>query len=250
MPEIRIIHTSEFLDCLTPEKAALLRRLKEEHGALLIDAGDAVRALNVTVMPWRERAVGLMNAAGYDAMGLGNREYFFRQSGMRWKTGHAGFARVSSNCRGRGGSLDSASRAAVLDAGGVKLGLIGVMPTMIEPGHFFERLSDMRFPPWQDAAREAVEPLVGSCDIIVALFHRPDREIDELLEVCPEVKLVLAGHQHILDSTVEVRDDGRIVSRVGEDASHCRVLGLRIPEGTVTMDELVGLDAPRSSEET
>ncbi len=58
MPEIRIIHTSDFHDCLTPEKAALLRRLKEEHGALLIDAGDAVRALNVTVMPWRERAVG------------------------------------------------------------------------------------------------------------------------------------------------------------------------------------------------
>jgi len=243
MPELCIIHTSDFHDHLTREKAACLRRLKEGHDALLIDCGDAIRAPNVLVMPWRERAIPLMNEAGYDAMGLGNREYFFRQSGMRWKWGHAAFPTVTSNLRGRDGeAVAGAATSLVLDAGEVRLGLVSLMPTMIAPGHGFERLSDTRFVPWQDAAREAVTELNGRCDLVAALFHRPPAEIAELVDLCPEVTLVLAAHGHLTRDTVEVLPGGAVVSHAGLSARHARVIGLRVPEGTVTMDELVSLD--------
>lgn len=243
MPELRIIHTSDFHDRLTREKAACLRRLKEEHDALLIDCGDAIRAPNVAVMPWRERAIPLMNEAGYDAMGLGNREYFFRQSGMRWKWGHAAFPTVASNLRGCDGeAVGGAVTSLVLDTGEVRLGLFSLMPTMIAPGHGFERLSDTRFMAWQDAAREAVTDLAGRCDMVGALFHRPPEELAELAELCPEVRLVLAGHGHLTRDAVEMLPGGAVVSHAGLAATHARVLGLRVPEGTVTMDEVVSLD--------
>jgi len=235
--DLRIIHTSDFHDCLTLAKAARLRALKEEHDALLIDTGDAIRAANVTVLPWRERAISLMNDAGYDAMGLGNREYFFRGWGMRWKTGHACFPRLVTNLDGGTGGLSHI----VLKVADLRVGLLGLMPTMVAPGHWFEKLSDNRFRPWQDAVAEAVSALRDECDTIVALFHRPNAEIGELCTRLPETALILAGHDHVLRPTLDPASSGRLVSCVGEGATHARVIGLRFPDRSVTMDRLVDL---------
>jgi len=235
--EVRIIHTSDFHDRLTPMKAARLRALKEEHNALLIDTGDAIRAANVTVLPWRERAISLMSDAGYDAIGLGNREYFFRSWGMRWKTGHARFPRVVANLAGPIG----ASPHAILEHRGTRVGLLALMPTMIAPGHWFERLSDSRFRPWEEAVAAAVEALRGECDLLVALFHRPNAEIPRLCPLLPEAAIVLAGHDHVRRPTLGTAPSGHLVSCVGEGATHARVIGLRSPDGNVTMDRLVEL---------
>jgi 5'-nucleotidase/UDP-sugar diphosphatase len=249
MSEIRIVHTSDFHDRLTPQKAARLRALKEAHDALLIDTGDAIRAPNVAVMPWRERAVSLMNEAGYDAMGLGNREYFFRAGGMAWKTGHATFPRICCNLQAKRGEPEGVEpwKALKTPQGG-RVGLFALMPTMIEPGHWFERLSDTRFREWQEAAAAAASGLAGKADISVALFHRPEAEIDELVTLCPEMGLILLGHTHGTPGVLERRADGVVVSRVGERARHARLIGLRTDDRSVTMDELVDLDSPAAAE--
>jgi len=242
MPEIRILHTSDFHDRLTPAKAARLRALKEEHEALLIDSGDAIRAPNVAVMPCRERAISLMNDAGYDAMGLGNREYFFRNRGMAWKTGHARFPRVCTNLRAAKGSLPGIEPWAVLTSpSGVRVGLLSIMPTMIAPGHWFEHVSDNRFFDWLEAAHEAVEGLRDQTDVIVALVHRPPDDLPPLLERCPDIRLFLAGHAHRVPAGIE-RVGGVPVSFAGEGATRARLIALRSPDGIVTMDRLIALD--------
>ena len=237
MPELRLIHTSDFHDHLTPVIAARLRALKEEHRALLIDTGDAIRAPNVAFFPWRERAIGLMNEAGYDAMGLGNREYFFRQRGMAQKTGHANFPRLCANLRAKQGKLPGIEPWTVLrSAEGLRVGLFGLMPTMIEPGHWFERLSDMRFIPWQEAAREAVGALTGATDLLVALVHRPLADARLLL---PAIDLILAGHCHGPPLPLERTPSGALVSWAG--GASARLIGLHLPDKTVTMDEALAL---------
>ncbi|MGQ9731173.1 MAG: hypothetical protein ACUVX8_07840 [Candidatus Zipacnadales bacterium] len=251
MREIRIIHTSDFHACLTAKKAAHLRALKEKYSALLIDTGDAVRAPNVALVPWREPAIALMNTAGYDAMGLGNREYFFRVRGMAWKIGHARFPCVCSNLRLLRPS--SVVQSSILlpspTAGGrgkpTTLGFFALLPTMISPGHCFEHLSDMRFVPWQEAAREAVVALSSRATIIAAGFHRPPEEIAELIAVCPEISLVLAGHAHTTAPTLEIQGTGRLVSFVGERASYARLIGLNSADGTITIDRLLDLSEAR-----
>jgi 2',3'-cyclic-nucleotide 2'-phosphodiesterase (5'-nucleotidase family) len=238
MPEIRLLHTSDFHDRLTPAKAARLRALKAEHGALLVDTGDAILAPNVLVMPWRERAIALMNEAGYDAMGLGNREYFFRNRGMAWKTGHARFPRLCSNLQAPG----IESWTVLVAPGGVRLGLLALMPTMIAPGHPLERLSDARFRPWPQAAFGAMDALRTASDLVVAMFHRPNAEIAELCSLLPGIRLVLAGHSHLLESSLSRLPAGQSVSSVGAGASHVRLVALRSEDGTVTMDRLLGLE--------
>ncbi len=245
MSEIRIVHTSDFHDRLTPQKAARLRALKEAHDALLIDTGDAIRAPNVAVMPWRERAISLMNEAGYDAMGLGNREYFFRAGGMQWKTGHASFPLICSNLRAKRGEPEGVAPLGTLQTPqGIRVGLLALMPTMIEPGHWFERLSDVLFREWQAAAAAAASGLAGKADVVVASFHRPEEEIDALTTLCPDIGLILLGHAHGTPGPLERRADGVVVSRVGERARHARLIGLHADDRSVTMDKLIELDSP------
>jgi len=240
--DLCIIHTSDLHDHLTPAKAAALRALKKEHEALLIDTGDAIRAPNVAVMPWRERAISLLNEAGCDAMGLGNREYFCRNRGMAWKTSHARFPCICSNLTGVSGAVPGVDAWAVVRSpSGLCVGLMAFMPTMIAPGHWFEKLSDNRFRPWQDAAREAATALRERADLVVALFHRPLEETGELTAICPEVRLILAGHAHATEAHADHLPGGPYVSLVGEGAEQARVIGLRSPDGTVTMDRLVEL---------
>jgi hypothetical protein len=263
-----------------------VRELKREHGALLIDSGDAILAPNVAFLPWRESVIRRMNEAAYDAMGLGNREYFFRVGGMRWKTGHARFPRFCSNLRAKGGDLADVEPWGVLETSrGVRVGLLALMPTMIEPGHWFEWLSNTRFGSWQEAAKRAASALARECDLVVALFHREEEEIGELATLCPAIDLILAGHIHSesphlsraggltapgcpeareapsvarasrawpgrqpigedADATRLPGDKGPYVSRVGERGKSARVIGLRMPDKTITIDELVALDAP------
>ncbi len=246
MSEVRIIHTSDFHGALNRAKATRLRKLKAEHRALLVDTGDAITAPNVAFFPWRERAIDRMNEAGYDAMGLGNREYFFRVGGMRWKTGHADFPRICVNLGASSHTIlpawDPWSVLTTVD--GTKVGLFALMPTMIQPGHWFERLSNTRFRVWQEAAKTAASALAHECDLVVALFHRPEEEMDELTALCPEVGLILLGHAHGTPGALERRAGGAVVSRAGAGGRWAHLIGLRLDDRSVTMDELIDLDLP------
>jgi len=201
-PALRLIYTADLHDRLTPAAAERLRQAKLEHEALLVDGGDAVAAPNVLVYPWPERAVRRLNAAGCDVMGLGNREYFFRRSGLVRKTGEGRFPVLCTNLVAKAtdgagdGALGHVRRWAVLNAGGLRVGFLALCPTMIIPGTFAERLSDMRFVPWPEAAATAMAALHPECDLIVALAHVGAETQGALATAHPALALVLGAHIH------------------------------------------------------
>lgn len=196
MANLYVLHTSDIHGRLTRAEAERLRQLRQEHGALLLDSGDAVTAGNVFFWPWAERVLLLMNQAGYHAMAVGNREYFFRRRSLQHKTYPAKFAVISTNLRTREGQPALQDYAILRTAGGDRVGVIGLTPEMIPPGAWWERFSDMRFLPWRQTAQEAVEHLRPEVDWLVALSHLPPAESRELAALCPELDLILAGHGH------------------------------------------------------
>lgn len=208
MANLQVLHTTDLHGRLTPREAERLRQLREQHQALLLDSGDAVTAGNLFVWPWAEGVLPLMNQAGYQAMALGNREYFFRHRGLRHKTHGAEFPIISTNLRTRRGQPALQHCAALPTAGGDRVGLIGLTPEMIPPGAWGERFSDMRFVPWRQAAREAVEHLRPEVDWLVALSHLPPADSHELADLCPELDLILAGHGH--PDRMQVEQVGRV----------------------------------------
>ncbi|MEI6504220.1 MAG: hypothetical protein WCP21_24675, partial [Armatimonadota bacterium] len=111
-----LLHTADLHDHLTPAKAARLRELRIERQALLLDSGDALKSPNLVAQPWPERAIRLMNDAGYDAMCVGNREYGLTWGAMRAKTGEARFPVLSANLLPRGAASPPRQRWAIVKA--------------------------------------------------------------------------------------------------------------------------------------
>ncbi len=181
---------------LTAQAAQQLREVREQHHALLLDSGDAIGALNVTVRR-SEPIIELMNVAGYAAMAIGNREYFFRKRGMLHKTRAADFAVLSANIQPMQGDMGHIKRWTTVTApDGSRVGLFGLTPTMIAPGSWVERLSDMRFLPWREAAQQAVAEQRGQVDWLIVLSHLGKEQDQPLMELFPQIDVILGGHSH------------------------------------------------------
>ena len=221
---LTIIHTADLHNRLDDERAEALGFLRENSAALLLDSGDAVGAGNVYVRPV-EPVLERMNAAGYHAMAVGNREFFFRKRGMLFKTRQAQFPVLTTNLLPRNGDFGHIKRWTVIEHAGQRVGLFALTPTMIRPGHLFERLSDVRFLAWEAAAREAVEQLRERVDWLIALSHRGLCDDRVLVELCPEIDLVLGGHGHERVA-VRLEDSGVIISHPGDHAKSAAILTL------------------------
>ncbi len=214
--DLSVVHTADMHDCLDRPRAEALGLLRQQAGALLLDSGDAVGAGNVYVR-LREPVLGRMNEAGYHAMAVGNREFFFRRSGMIRKTRGAQFPVLSANVRARRGDLGHIQRWITLPFEGQTVGVFGLTPTMIRPGSLWERFADVRHIHWRDAAREASVSLRAEVDWLVALSHRGLDDDLSLAELCPEIDLILGGHSHDR-LTRAVGERPTLISHPGYDA--------------------------------
>ena len=199
-----LIHTADLHDRLTAAMAARLRDLKAERQALLLDSGDALQSPNLVAWPWPERAIHLLNEAGYDAMCAGNREYGLTRGFLRAKLGQARFPVLSANLLPTRAPLPELQRWTVLEAGGLRLGLFGLTEPILPPGSVFERLSAYRFIPPLQGAAEAVAALRGQVDLLVALTHYGRGKERELAEAFPELDLILCGHWHVPAPSLEI----------------------------------------------
>jgi len=214
MSALKIIHTADLHGKLDARRAEALGFLREKSGALLLDSGDAITAGNIYVRRGGEPVLDLMNRAGYDAMAVGNREYYFRKRGLLHKTARAKFAVLSANLLPREDELGHIQRWAVVDVGGERVGLFGLTPTMIRPGGWVEAFSDLRFIPWRQAAREAVAALQQEATWLVALSHLGLKSDVRLARICPELDLILGAHSHLSEAET-LREGGIAISHCG-----------------------------------
>jgi 2',3'-cyclic-nucleotide 2'-phosphodiesterase (5'-nucleotidase family) len=207
MAHLRVLLTADLHGRLTREQARRLAEARRDYGALLLDAGDALTAPNVLVWPWDEPILRPMNEAGYAAMTLGNREFFFRRRGLERKTRPARCLVLAANLRSREGRQALQPYGLVESPEGDLVGIIGLAREMIAPGSATEAFSDLRFVPWQEAAQGTAERLRPAVAWLVALSHLGRAADEELARLCPELDLVLGGHSH---------PSATLVSRVGQ----------------------------------
>ena len=93
-----ILHTADFHNRLPPAAARQLARLKQDHpGSVLLDAGDAVAAGNLTFRLFGEPILRRMASIGYDAMAMGNRESHPSRPFLERKLRDASFPILAAN---------------------------------------------------------------------------------------------------------------------------------------------------------
>lgn len=224
MAQLTLIQTSDFHNHIDLAMAGRLGNLRVEEDALLLDCGDAIWAGNVFVRPGSEQAIARMNEAGYDAMAVGNREYFFRAGGMVRKTAGASFAVLSANLLPKSRGSGHIKRWTVIEsAAGDSVGVFGLSPVMIKPGSWPEFFSNMRFISHRQATREAVVALADNCKWIVCLSHIGIERDHEIAVDFPEIDIILGGHSHERSEGL-IHASGVPISHIGPYGEHAAII--------------------------
>lgn len=99
---------------------------KNEGPVFLLDGGDAVQGVYFVTESRGESAIDVMNAAGYDAMVLGNHEFDYGWQRLTQLAGMAKFPLLSQLDDAEAAKVENLRPYTVVERGGVRLGVFGL----------------------------------------------------------------------------------------------------------------------------
>lgn len=158
--------------------------------------------------------VSVLNAVGLQWATLGNHEFDIRQEEFLARLNESRFGYVVSNVTDSGGRLfPRTQRHAILrlksPGGTVRIGLIGLV---IDDN----RAAWVRYEEPVAAAQREVAAIKDSVDAIVAITHLTLAGDQRLVELVPEIALLLGGHEH---ENYEIRRGAAFTPIVKADAN-------------------------------
>lgn len=235
MAKIDILHTSDLHNNLTPELAEKLAHLKQSlGGALLLDSGDAIRSGNVGFNPFGERALALMNTAGYDAMCIGNREYHFLSRPMRAKLSRANFVLLSANLVGPN-PMARVQPHIDFTLQGIRVRVFGLSVPCVTRRMAIHRISGQYFVDPVERGVQIAAELREGCDILIALTHIGLDRDQELANNTPHIDIILGGHTHTVTKQPVYVGKTAILHH-GYHAEHLGHVVLEFTEGSLRVE--------------
>ncbi|MGY8795250.1 MAG: bifunctional metallophosphatase/5'-nucleotidase, partial [Woeseiales bacterium] len=183
------------------ELTTLIKNVRrDEPNVFLFDSGDiftgALSRVTDGALMWE-----YMITMGYDAMGIGNHEFDFGEAVLEWGMNRASFPVLGANLFYKGTDFSFAQAHTVIERGGVRIGVIGILgqdaaSTAVARDHIDEL--DVTDP--VAAVQKSVDELRDDVDLIVLLTHQghtapmqTDAEADPRLARDIEKDIALAG---------------------------------------------------------
>jgi 5'-nucleotidase len=195
--QLTILHTNDVHGRWSLPFVERLRELREQHDALLLDAGDCLRVGNLAIPLKPEPAWELMRQAGYSAVTLGNREFHILPSGFMAKVQGAPCPLLCANIRVRQPDAPLPTQPAWRgEHRGVQIGIVGLTVPMVTPRMPSRVLSAYLFDPPLEVAREWIARLRPEVQLLIALTHIGINMDRKLAEACPQLDLIIGGHSH------------------------------------------------------
>ncbi|MDO4547879.1 MAG: 5'-nucleotidase C-terminal domain-containing protein [Clostridia bacterium] len=228
---------------------ASLKKQFIEQGAsvLLLDDGDASQGLPIVNLSYGENAIKFMNAAGYDAMALGNHEFDWGTDVARQLAEIAEFPILGANVVDDISGEPLFGTNVVFDMpNGMKVGVFGIdTPETFTKAHP-DKVKGTKFLAEEElyaCAQAQVDELTAAgCDLIVCLGHLgisdesiPNRSYD-VIENTAGIDLFIDGHSHIAVDG-EMINDTLLVSTDG----HFQQIGVVVYDGSELSSELMSV---------
>jgi len=171
---------------------------KQDPGRVLwLDGGDTWHGTNAVNLSLGESIVDVLNAAGLDAMVLGNHDFNYGQAAILERARQAAFPVLAANVVTQDGELLVGSTA-LFDVGGLTVGVLGLStkdtPFTTHP----KNVEGLVFEDPLEVAKRLVPQLAQEADLIVALTHIGYENDRELALAVPEIDVIVGGHSHTL----------------------------------------------------
>lgn len=175
-------------------RATLIKRLGGNRPEVLVlDSGDVYSRSDLFPLFRGKAEIEAMNLAGYEAMCLGNGEFYNSLPDLKKRLAEARFPVLSANVRDREGEY-IAKPYVVYNLYGVKVGLFGLTAPRIM---FYPSVQKqiMVEDPFL-ACRRMVRFLRPRVDILIALTHLTVWMDEELARNFPELDVIVGGDSH------------------------------------------------------
>ena len=221
--------------------------------SLLLDAGDALHGLPLATLLRGSDIIALMNAAGYDAMAVGNHEFNYGWARLRELRDMADFPMLASNIKEGGGlPLDDTT---IIEVAGVKVGLFGlttescaqlVMPANMEGLTFEDAVAT--------AKAKAADLRGQGALVVVALCHlgcvpcEGGTLTPALAKAVPEIDVIIDGHSHT-EIPEGMTENGVLIAQAGENGHNLGKVTIALENGEITAKtaSLIGFDEARNT---
>lgn len=172
-----------------------LRALRLAEPGLLFDSGDSLRGSQTVYFP-AEPIISEIDAAGYDAQAIGNREFHYLFPCLRARARRMRHRLVCSNL------VDTKSRILPFerflqldDPAGTRVHVAALLVTQYPSGSPWERVFGWRFLDPVSVVREFA-PTIPNAEPLVVLSHLGLRRDRELAAALPRIDIILGGHSH------------------------------------------------------
>ena len=209
----------------------------ENPNTILIDAGDDIQGTIMTDDLYNKTpeephpVIAAMNYMGYDAMTLGNHEFNWGIPTMQAILSQADFPVLAANVTDADGQLVTGAGWTIVEKGGVKVAVIGVVTPDVpiwDGGK--EGIDDAVYEAANVAVGKAIDEIGDQADVIVVSAHMGMyAEFDEeggsdsaqkILDDNPEIDVLQVAHNHVVVSEKQgdvaiggVRNGGRDIAR-------------------------------------
>ncbi|MFA7332117.1 MAG: bifunctional UDP-sugar hydrolase/5'-nucleotidase [Candidatus Delongbacteria bacterium] len=215
---------------------------REKAGAsatLVLDAGDWLTGTPLSEVEAEGVKGGafiqMMNRVGFDAATIGNHDFDNGVETLPKLIGLASFPVVSANLR-RDGELLAPAPWLVLERGGLKIGVVGLILDDLAQEVSREMMRGIEVRPVAETAREAIAELDPQTDLIVLLTHQGWREDSLLATQLTGADVIIGGHSHTRLKTPQLVN-GVLVAQAGSSARDLGRLDLTVEDDRVTAHE-------------
>ena len=209
----------------------------ENPNTILIDAGDDIQGTIMTDDLYNKTpeephpVMAAMNYMGYDAMTLGNHEFNWGIPAMQTILSQADFPVLAANVTGADGKYVTGAGWTMVEKGGVKVAVIGVVTPDVpiwDGGK--EGIDEATYEAANVAVSAAIDEIGEEADVIVVSAHMGMyAEFDEeggsdsaqkILDDNPEIDVLQVAHNHVVVNEKQgdvviggVRNGGRDIAR-------------------------------------
>ena len=221
-----------------PRLYTYIQEVREENEAVfLVDAGDDIQGTILTDDIANKDpdsphpVIAAMNYMGYDAMTVGNHEFNWGITNMKKMFSTAEFPILGQNVLDKDGNYVTGCGWTIIERGGVKLAVIGVVtPDIPIWDGTKEGIEEVTFEAANTAVKKAIEEIGDKADILMVSAHMGMfAEFDEdggsdsaqkILDDNPEIDILQVAHMHITVSETQgttviggTRNSGREIAR-------------------------------------
>ncbi len=192
-----------------------IRAREAERGVpvFLFDSGDMFTGM-LSKLTKGEALMEMMATMGYDALGIGNHEFDYGWENFRKQMFRVAFPSLSANIFYKGTDIPFARPHAIIERGGVRLGVIGIIGQDARSVVLPSFVENLDFEDPAPAIERSIAELADDVDLIVVLAHQghtgpmqtdaehhPEiqRDFQADIDLCgqvPAIDVLLGGHAH------------------------------------------------------